>query len=89
MISCEIVVNGKVQGVGFRRFVFNHARQFNISGYVKNRFTSDVYILATGEELNINLFVDKIKQGSFFSRVKDVSLAKIPLDDKYKGFSIK
>jgi len=89
MISCEIVVTGKVQGVGFRRYVLKLAHRFNISGFVKNRFTGEVYILATGEEVNIKLFIKKVKTGNFFSRVKDVTSFTIPLQDEYKGFVIK
>lgn len=89
MISCEIVVTGKVQGVGFRRFVLSQARLFNIAGFVKNRFTGDVYILATGEELNIRLFIDKMKQGNLFSRVKNVTSFTIPVENEDEGFSIK
>ncbi len=89
MISCEIVVTGKVQGVGFRRFVLGLAHQYNISGYVKNRFTREVYIIATGEEFRINLFLDKLEKGNTFSRVEKVTSFKIPLVKEYEGFAIK
>jgi acylphosphatase len=89
MISCEIIVSGKVQGVGFRRFVLSQARLFNIAGFVKNRFTGDVYILATGEELSIKLFIAKIKQGNLFSRVNKVTSFTIPVENMDEGFSIK
>ncbi|MBI9030929.1 acylphosphatase [bacterium] len=89
MISCEIVVTGKVQGVGFRRFVLDLAGQFNISGYVKNRYTGQVYILATGQEANIKLFIDRVKAGNLFSRVEKVTSFTIPVLDETEGFYIK
>lgn len=89
MISCEIVVTGKVQGVGFRRFVLDQARQYNISGYVKNRLARDVYIIATGEKFEIDLFIERLKKGNLFSRVSGVTFFQITLEDEHRGFSIK
>lgn len=89
MISCEIVVTGKVQGVGFRRFVFNLAHQFNISGYVKNRYSGDVYILATGDSTAIEAFIHEVRIGNLFSRVKQVTSFEIPLEDSLDGFTIR
>ena len=89
MISCEIVVTGKVQGVGFRRFILDLANMYHISGYVKNRFTRDVYIIATGEKINMDLFIDKVKQGNLFSRVKKLEFFTIPLENNYEGFYIR
>lgn len=89
MISCEIVVTGKVQGVGFRRFVLDLSHQFNISGFVKNKFPYDVYIIASGEEFSINMFLSKLKQGNLFSRVESVTCNRIPLEDDFPGFTIK
>lgn len=89
MISCEIVVTGKVQGVGFRRFVLSLARKYNITGYVKNRFTREVYIVATGEEFNQNIFIEKLKEGNHFSRVENVAFFTIPLENDFEGFVIR
>lgn len=89
MVSCEIVVSGKVQGVGFRRFVLDQARLYNISGFVKNRFTREVYIIASGQEMDIKLFIDKVGQGNLFSRVEKIDFFKIPTENKYEGFYIR
>ena len=36
MISHEIHISGRVQGVGFRPFIFNLAEEFQLKGYVSN-----------------------------------------------------
>lgn len=36
MISYEIHISGRVQGVGFRPFIFNLAEEFQLKGYVSN-----------------------------------------------------
>ena len=44
------LVNGKVQGVGFRYFVCRQARGLNLSGWVRNRPDGKVEVLAEGEQ---------------------------------------
>jgi|GEM_PF-6940337 len=34
MIEAKVIFSGKVQGVFFRKTVFNHAQNFSINGYV-------------------------------------------------------
>jgi hydrogenase maturation protein HypF len=73
----EITVKGAVQGVGYRPFVAEKAREFNITGYVKN-MGAQVQILAIGGDENTEAFVYCIKRevpyGAFLLSVteKDV-----------------
>lgn len=60
MITRKIVVQGLVQGIGFRPFVAELCEQLHISGWVKNA-SGIVTILATGEEEAIALLVTKLK----------------------------
>ncbi|MCL1910942.1 MAG: carbamoyltransferase HypF [Leptospirales bacterium] len=55
----KIRVKGIVQGVGFRPFVFNLARIFNISGFVLND-TEGVYIEAHAEDSALAQFISAI-----------------------------
>ena len=60
MITKKIVVQGLVQGIGFRPFVAKLCEQLHISGWVKNT-DGIVTILATGEEDAIALLVEKLQ----------------------------
>ncbi|WP_407307891.1 carbamoyltransferase HypF [Desulfosporosinus sp. SB140] len=53
----KIYLNGIVQGVGFRPFVFNLAEELNISGWVNNS-SHGVTIHAEGE--NLDLFYERL-----------------------------
>ena len=44
----EIIVNGLVQGVGFRYFVYREARDLELKGFVKNLYTGEVFTAAEG-----------------------------------------
>lgn len=89
MISFDIVVSGKVQGVWFRRFVLKQALKHNISGYVKNRDNGDVFIKAFGSEINMNRFIKFVTKGNLFSRVKSVQTFTTSVDKEIKGFFIR
>ncbi|MGN0427529.1 MAG: Sua5/YciO/YrdC/YwlC family protein, partial [Agathobacter sp.] len=60
MITRKIVVQGLVQGIGFRPFVAELCEQLHISGWVKNT-DGIVTLLATGEEEAIALLVEKLQ----------------------------
>lgn len=55
-----IKVIGTVQGVGFRPFVYNAAKEYNLMGWVNNN-SEGVYIDLQGDEQNINMFLLKLK----------------------------
>ena len=59
LVRKKIIVQGIVQGVGFRPFIYNLAESFNISGFVSN--TSQGVIIEAESELNIiDSFIDEI-----------------------------
>jgi hydrogenase maturation protein HypF len=69
--SGTIIIRGIVQGVGFRPFVYAMARQFGITGWVKN-LGSEVQIAAFGpcfEE-----FLAAVSKGTPLSRIDSVEV---------------
>lgn len=56
----KVSVNGIVQGVGFRPFVYSIACENNLKGYVKNT-CKGVVIDIEGEEKNIDKFLNDLK----------------------------
>ncbi|GAB4432658.1 MAG: carbamoyltransferase HypF [bacterium] len=57
---CRITVEGVVQGVGFRPFVYLLAKKHNISGFVRNT-KFGVEIEAKGSKSNLITFIDELK----------------------------
>jgi len=56
----EIHIEGIVQGVGFRPFVYNLAAKYSIKGSVLNN-SEGVYIEAFGREDDLQKFVDNLR----------------------------
>ncbi len=72
MTAKRFIVRGRVQGVGFRWFVDNEARQLGLAGWVRNNFDGTVEALAIGSEDQLRAFRRKLQQGPRAARVDEV-----------------
>jgi len=59
--TVEINITGIVQGVGFRPFLFNLARNQGLKGYILNRGNAGVRIVLQGNSKGIDKFIEDIK----------------------------
>lgn len=60
LTKARIVVNGIVQGVGYRALVKQVGRQLGIKGLVRNLENTKVEIFCEGQENNIHEFLKQI-----------------------------
>ena len=88
ILTVNMVIIGKVQGVGFRYFVFRQAQELGINGWVSNKSNGDVETLAQGEKADLEQFLAKVKEGTTFSRVDNVNLEWMNKGEQYFGFEI-
>ncbi|MGE0088610.1 MAG: acylphosphatase [Bacteroidales bacterium] len=87
MKAISIRITGRVQGVGFRYFVFRLARKLGVNGIVRNCSNGDVYIEAESSESILTQFVEECSTGPSRSEVLDVHLSEIGSKD-YSDFEI-
>lgn len=67
-------IEGRVQGIGFRRWAVNEAMRIGgISGWVRNEDDGSVEILMSGEEDKIDEMIKSCYQGPLFARVDKIS----------------
>lgn len=89
MIQLEITVSGRVQGVGFRYFVQQKAKELDIKGWVKNMSTNKVIIRAQAEKNELDTFIDNLKIGPTRARVDNLITSKINVLSDFDNFSVK
>ncbi len=77
--TSSITVLGKVQGVYYRQSAKNKAQHFNITGTVKNLNNGSVLIIATGEDEDLQAFINWCKQGPISAVVAEVAVTPAPL----------
>jgi len=87
MKAVKVIIYGKVQGVGFRNFVFLHAKRLNIKGYVKNNPDGTVEAVFEGDENNINKMIKLCKRGPERARVDKIDIKDIEIKN-YQDFRI-
>ena len=81
----EIIVNGLVQGVGFRYFVYREAKDLGLKGFVNNLYTGEVLTVAEGEKALIEELINKLKIGPMHAAVK---YCKVTWDEPLNEFSL-
>jgi acylphosphatase len=72
------IARGHVQMVNYRHFTSREAKKLELVGTVCNLPDGSVEIVAEGEEENLLQFIEKLKRGPFFARVRDLEVIWAP-----------
>jgi acylphosphatase len=78
-------VVGNVQGVGFRFFVYQAARQLGIDVLADNMDDGSVHVVASGDEQRLLRLVTLLRQGSCYSSVDRVDYVLTDSEGKTEG----
>ncbi|MFX1363860.1 MAG: carbamoyltransferase HypF [Promethearchaeota archaeon] len=88
--TVEINIDGIVQGVGFRPFLFNLARYLELKGFILNRGNAGVRLILQGNEDILNEFIENInKKAPKISYIENISTRDIENQSKYNDLIIK
>ena len=83
-----LLISGKVQGVGFRHWLYMKANEKNIFGWVRNMTSGEVEALLIGKDEDVNKLVKQCERGPFSSQVKQVKIQDYQQDHPRKSFVI-
>lgn len=78
----HIFFYGRVQGVGFRYYSVNKARQLGLTGWVRNLYDGSVEMEVQGPER----FIDELiifLQNRRFVEIDDIKAKTVPIQDEY------
>ncbi|HXG04705.1 MAG TPA: acylphosphatase [Candidatus Binatia bacterium] len=87
--AAEILVEGRVQGVGFRDFAQRRASRLGLHGYVMNLEDGRVRILAEGARELIEELTRQLRSGPPAARVERVEVRWLPATGRFTGFDIR
>lgn len=68
----QLMVSGKVQGVGYRDWVVREAKRLGVTGWVRNRKDGRVEILASGADEAVGALIDACREGPSMANVAQV-----------------
>lgn len=86
MAAQRLLIEGRVQRVGYRDWAVRTARQLGIVGWVRNLQDGRVEILADGEDVVLDSFIDQCRGGPNLARVDRIDAQPAELGN-VKGFT--
>ena len=84
----ELLIEGMVQGVGFRYFVYQKAQQLRVNGWVRNLPDGRVQVVAEGDQSSLEELISELTTGPNFSRVQNVEIDWSEPTGRYSSFEV-
>jgi acylphosphatase len=88
MIARQVFYEGRVQGVGFRFTCKQMARGYEVVGWVRNLPDGRVELQCSGDNEEVEGFLEAIAESELKSHIKGVTAIPIPPLIGQKGFDI-
>ena len=82
------LIVGRVQGVGFRYFVFRAARTSGLSGFVRNQRDGSVEVVAEGTMEALKRFARDVREGPRHGLVEDMQVTYAEHTGEFESFEV-
>ncbi len=90
VLAHRLRIHGRVQGVGFRAYVYREARLAEVDGWVRNRRDGTVEAMVWGKAAVIDSLLERIEEGPRFGRVDRVDVTvETGGEERPDGFDIR
>lgn len=89
MERLEATVRGRVQGVGFRRYVRNWARKLGLAGWVRNEADGSVRLVAEGDAEGLDRLTRLLWGGPPPAAVEAVEAVRGPASGAFSAFEVR
>ena len=89
MIRAHLLIEGRVQGVGYRANARRMANRLNLRGWVRNLRNGDVEVLVEGPEVEVDRFIVWCHRGPTSAYVSKLMVEKSEATNKFDGFTVK
>ena len=71
--SVRVVIEGRVQGVFFRAWTVQEAKEKNLRGWVRNRLDGAVEAVFSGAEADVDDMIEACRQGPPAARIDTIT----------------
>lgn len=88
-MAAKVLISGHVQGVGFRYFTTDLARNFGVNGWIRNLATGDVEIYVEGDKSTVSGFLKELKTGPRHGRIGNFQIEWKQFEGKYDSFQVR
>ncbi len=87
VFAADVHFSGHVQGVGFRYSTLQVAKEFAVTGEVKNLADGRVYVRAEGERAEVEAFIEEVRR-TLRSYIREVEVKTETCISHTRGFTI-
>jgi acylphosphatase len=84
----HLLIDGRVQGVGYRWFARQAGRELELTGKVRNLPDGRVEVHASGDPERLARFVDRLREGPPAARVTEIAEEELAAVPDWEGFDI-
>lgn len=88
MKTIQLTISGKVQGVFYRQSAKRKAEALGIKGWILNQEDRSVLATVSGDENQLDEFVNWCRKGPLGARVDHVSVQNLP-EESFEDFRIR
>jgi acylphosphatase len=89
LVRLHAVVDGRVQGVGFRYFVLETALPLDLTGWVRNTMDGQVEVIAEGQRSALEHLLEALRRGPRSSFVLKVIQEWQPASGEFTRFDVR
>ena len=89
MQQSHVLIEGRVQGVGFRHFTKVNAEEVGVYGWVKNLPDGRVEAVFAGPIDHIREMVNRCERGPGASRVDDIDVTVEEAEEEFEQFEVR
>ena len=87
-IRVQLLIQGRVQGVGYRAFAYTEAVKRQLAGRVQNLDDGRVEVEVQGPEDEVDAYIQILNRGPKLAKVDQVEVNRLPSLTKNHGFVI-
>ena len=87
-VARKVQIYGRVQGVFFRQWAVNQARELGVAGWIRNRPDGSVEAHVAGVEPAVLQMTDRLRGGPSNARVEDFMVEDAE-PEQVEGFSVR
>jgi acylphosphatase len=89
LAAATFLVEGRVQGVGYRAFARQRARELGLTGYALNLPGGQVKVWAEGPAAALSRYARDLESGPPLAAIQRVSVSPVPYSGQFREFTIR
>lgn len=87
-VGIHVLIEGRVQGVGFRFYTKDQAEKLGLTGWVRNTFDGNVEAYAEGLKEDLEIWLKHLQRGPRSAFVTSIKTEWLTAQGKFRNFQV-